>query len=358
MKRAIVAVAILLLSSAPVGAARTGAIEGRVLDGRRDSPVGGAEVVLTIGTDDDVTRQTVRSDERGRFSFDDLATGDDYVYALDARFEGGLFAGGAVRLPADTDRKPVINTTLRVWPTIDDPNAILIRRDSLFVTAGEGGLDVIESVLVLNTSSRAYIGRGTSGISLGFALPAGAAQSGVRIVDSTIDVPEIARTEYGFGITAAIPPGTEGERFTFAYRVPGSAGNYQLGRVALYPVLETSVHATEPLEIAGNRLSESGSVTVGGDSYRRWSTTDALDAGDTLQIQAVAEATGGVWLQAGVAAAIVVAGGLFAVTVWRRRGPGHDGVLEQIAELDLRHDAGEISDDKWMDRRAELKARL
>jgi hypothetical protein len=37
---------------------------------------------------------------------------------------------------------------------------------------------------------------------------------------------------------------------------------------------------------------------------------------------------------------------------------GRDDLIAAIAELDLRHEAGEISSEQWAKRRAELKSRV
>ncbi|HEV3472290.1 MAG TPA: hypothetical protein VG408_03675, partial [Actinomycetota bacterium] len=202
----------------------------------------------------------------------------------------GTFAGGAVTIPDDTQQIPVIDTTMRVWPTTTDPSVVLIRRDDMFVVSNERGAAVIESVTVANTSTKAYIGRGQSlsddpsGASLGFALPPGARD--IAILDSEIDIPKLVPIGAGAAATVAIPPGET--RVTFSYSLPSSAGNIDLSRPALYPTVEFSVFAEEPLEVRSNRLIADGEVTLSGTRYRKWTASDELNAGDPLQVLAVA----------------------------------------------------------------------
>ena len=366
----------LLWTSAP-RAAPSGSIEGRVLNGAGDKPEAGVEVVLT-GARPDGTGQLVRrakTDKKGRFEFSNVPTGNRF-YAVDASFDGGFFAGGAVELPAGTAKRPVVKTRLRVWETMSDPDAILIRRNDIFLSTGKEALDVVESVTVVNTSKRAYIGRAPAAGSaepraaLGLDLPSGADRSAVQILDSSIDVPGLVPTDSGVGITAAIPPGET--LITFAYRLPGSAGVYDFAKTALYPVLNTSVHAGDPLTIRSNRLVDNGEVTLGGTRYRRWSTTEALDAGDQLQVAAVAEAGGSPALIVGIVIAAVLAIGLLLWAFIRRRRPApvvrtsgahpvaetREHLVSLIAALDLRHRAGDVSEEEWTRRRAELKQEL
>jgi hypothetical protein len=365
------AVAVLLVTAGPAEAADTGTIRGRVLDGRTDRPKPGVTVVLTGAREDGTgtIRKTTTTDRLGRYRFTKLPAARNHVYALDAHWDGGLFAGGAVSL---TPARSMFDTTMRVWPTVDDPAAILIEHNNLFLTVAEGGIDVLESVKVANTSNRAYIGRGGgSGASrptLGFSLPPGAGDGGVQITSSDLDVPQLMRTDFGFAITAAVPPGEY--LITFAYRVPGDGGNYDLSKSALYPVLDTAVHATDPLEVEGARLEPAGEVTIRGTRYKRWTTTGELEAGDLLQMGAVAEGAGSLGLTIGIVAAAVLGIGLLA-TAFRRRGrtravpplragdhpvaETREHVISLIAALDLRHRAGDVPDDEYARKRAELK---
>jgi hypothetical protein len=368
------ALASMLLTAGTAGAADTGTIRGRVLDGRTDRPKPGVTVVLT-GVRSDGTgrmRDTTTTNHLGRYRFTKLPVAKDRVYALDANFEGGLFAGGAVSL---TPARSVFDTTLRVWPTTRDPSTILIEHNNQFLTAVAGGIDVLESVKVVNTSNRAYIGRGggssTTRPSLGFALPAGAGDGGVQITSSDLDVPQLMRTGFGFAITAAVPPGEY--LITFAYKVPGAGGNYDLSRTALYPVLTTAVHAKDPLQVEGTGLEERSDVTIRGTRYKRWSTTEPLKPGDSLQISAVASAGGSLGLIAGIVAATALGIGLFVLAFLRRSrariapvlGSGahpvaetREHVISLIAALDLRHRAGDVPDHIYRRKRAELKQKL
>lgn len=316
-------VLILLAALAPstARAADTGVIEGIVQDGRTNEPRPGVKIELIAGNSagDIEFRRRAISDNRGRYRFERLPSGDGFFYSLDARFQGGRFAGGAVTIPDDTERMPVIDTTMRVWPTTTDPSVILIRRDDMFVVSNERGAAVIESVTVANTDQRAYIGRGEalsddpSGASLGFALPPGARD--IAILESDLDIPDLVPIGSGVAATIAIPPGET--RVTFSYSLPSAAGNIDLSRPALYPTLEFSVFAEEPLEVRSNRLEPRGDVTLSGTHYRRWSASSELDAGDPLQVLAVA--TGSVPVAPLVIGAIVIALGFLVALLFRRR---------------------------------------
>ena len=370
----------LVVAAAPVAAAERGAIEGRVINETRGKPQAGVTVTLTGGGPGvGEVNETDVTDDRGRYSFTGLRTGDDIFYAVDATFEGGLFAGRPISLPDDTEEPPVIDTTLRVWAPTTDPSAILVRRNDLFVVQRRGAVAVIESVRVVNPTNNAYIGRGSATApdagapspSLGFALPDTARPETLEWVDADIDVPQTVDIPgLGFGITSAIPPGQVS--FTFTYQLEGTGGTYDLSRTAPYAISDLSVFAEPPLEVTGNRLVADGSVEIEGTTYARWSSRDSIDPADPVQILVVAEGGSSMTLIGGLIAGLLVllVGAVLLFRKGRRKrsrtAPRSLGsapatrpeVVTAIAELDLRHDNNELSDTEWAAQRAALKARL
>lgn len=371
--RAALALALVLVTAAPAAAAETGTIRGRVLNETTGEPQPGVRVTLTTALDDgsESRRITTTTDERGRYVFDELATGDDRFYAVDARHDGGLFAGGVVRLPEDTTRPPVIESTLRVWDTTTDPAAIVVRRDSIFVVPSDDGVGVIEALVVANIADDAYIGRGRelgadkdgAVASLGFAVPAGAELAPVPIVESDIDFPQLVETSFGFAATVAIPPGQW--RVVYSYEVTGEGGTYDLSRPALYPTLELGVYAGEPLAVNGNRVAPDGERDVQGKTYDLYSSSETLEAGDPIDMIVVAEASAGNLLAiGGIVAAVIVAAGALVLVIRRRsrrapaEEPRREDVVEAIARLDLAKEQGLIHETEWASRRDALKRSL
>ena len=366
----------LLLLATPATAADTGKIVGRVMNATKDRPQPGVEVTLTgaLADGSDRMTRTVTTDRAGRYTFDNLPTGEERMYVIDAGYRGGFFPSRALSLPADTTRKPVIDTTLRVWDTTTDPTAVLITRDDMFAVLGEQGVRIIESVTVVNQTDLAYIGRGAEQAgdqpapSLGFSLAVDCSSTSVSIVDSDLDLPQLQCTDFGFGVTTAIPPGET--RTTFSYDIPGDTGTFNLSRTALYDIAEMSVFAADPLVLDTNRLVEQDEVTLAGKEYRRWSSRSAIDPGDSVQVIATATADLNVGLIAGAVATVVVAIGLLAFGLKRRRSkreeeepapPGatpDDDLVRAIAELDVAYEKGDLSEEDWSARRSSLKERI
>ena len=376
----VVVVLALFQPASPAAAAQNnGVIRGRALNGATGSPQSGVVMVLTQtrrGGESTATYRA-RTDHEGRYRFEELATGDRLLYALDARYDGGLFSGRVLQIPEQKEPAPVIDTTLKVWETTSDPRAVILSRDDLFVRPADGGLSVIESVTVANLTHLAYIDRAASmratgpgpAASLGFALPVDGecrpAECGIGAAEP-IDIPVIVPREYGFAATVAIPPGRS--QITYSYRVQGSGGSFDLSRTALYPTAETSIYATEPIELDSARLLPDGEATIGGDSYRVWSSREGIDAGDQIGAVAVAQAGASASLVGGVGAALLVmlvAGG-YALKRRRKASAApaqpepmsRDEIVRRIAELDLEFREGELERERWQEERVRLKARL
>jgi hypothetical protein len=391
LRLALAAVAIACsLVAAPASAAETGTIQGRVINASTGRPQSGVTVTLTSakadGTEQERTR--VETSKDGRYTFGDLPTGDALVYAVDASFQGGIFAGGVIFLPDDTAKSPVVETKLRVWPTTTDPAVIQIPRNSLFASQQANSVGVIESVTLFNSSQKAYIGRGRASggdaatPSVAFALPETAVRDDngspqIQIIKADIDLPTLLPSEFGFAATAAIPPGQH--KVTFTYVVPGTGGSFDISRRALYTTVKFEVYAAPPLEIRSNRLTEEGEVAVGDKDYVRYSSADPIEAGDPIQALAIAEAGTPAALVGGaiaIGAVILLLGGFGLLRLRGRKPPKgaeptaedlsaasqradeRQELLVAIAKLDLQREADTITEEQWRNERDALKKRL
>lgn len=376
----IVAVAIALALPTPGHAAERGSVTGVVVNESTGNPQPGVKVTLVGSTADlsDSFERTATTDARGRFRFRGLEAGAERFYTIDAVYKGGLYPSDALQIPDDTDVPPVIETTTRVWEPTTDPEVMIVRRNIAFAIPRGDSIAVVESLKIVNLSEDAYIGRGAEldasepSPTFGLALPSGATESTVAILQSSLTVPQLEPTSFGMALTAAIPPGET--ELTYSYRLAGEGGSYDLSRTALYPVLELSVLAEDPLRVESNRLDEDGEQTIDGTEYRRWSAADDLDPGDQVQAIAIADAgTSATLIGGAVALGLLLVGAVaFALirrTVRRRdqEPPGdgdaevpadRDDLVVEIARLDLDYQAGRLDRTQWSERRTGLKAEL
>lgn len=375
----VLVLALGMMAPNPAYAAAYGTIKGHILDADSGKPRAHVLVALSGAKRDGtglILRKT-RTDAGGAYSFGHLPTGRDRFYALDAVYQKGTFAGRAISIPANTSTPPVIDTTLRVYPTIENPQAMLVSSDNIFVVPNDRGVGVIEAVHYSNQTNHAYIGRAMAAggsnatrPSLGFSLPPQTQKQGVRIVRSSLDVPGIVPSDFGFSMTAAIPPGANS--ITFGYEILGDTADFSLNHTALYPTIRYQVFVADPLQVNSALLKRTGTVRIGGAKYTGYTSRTPLNAGDQMEATAVAEAGVNASLLAGIAGAGLL---LIALIVWAgvRRKRSRSGapvqaeapaagsraaLVEEIARLDLSYRAGRLDETEWETRRADLKGRL
>lgn len=351
-------------------------IKGTVLLARTDRPVPGAQVRVLGGRADGggrVFTETATTKKDGEYSVE-VPGRPGLEFAVEARFDGGLFVGDSTVVKRGTTRTMDVN----VWKTTSDPDAITITGDQLVVAQDESNTGVLEVVTVENGTRFAYIGRGRSmgakdddaSPTLGFALPSEAVGQPVELVDSSLNRLYATETDFGFAATVAIPPGET--TATYRYLIPGEGGRFDLTRRALYPTQQVTVLATDPLEIESDRLSFDGEEDIGSDEYRKWSSRNAFDAGDLIPVLAIAEGSAssslwvGILIGFGVILLLVIVGVLLRARPpapkIKKPGPvkhlSQEELVAAIAHLDLQHEGGEISDEHWTEERMRLKSLL
>lgn len=365
-------------SSARAQSAKPTVLEGKVLLAVSDKPVAKATVRVLGGRADGqgrVFKENTRSDNNGTYSVT-LPNRKGLEFAVEAEYDGGLFVGDSLQV------KPGSKASLdiKVWKTASDPGAITITDDRMVVAQDETSTQVLEVVTVENDSRFAYVGRGRSlgakndgdSPTLGFALPTQAVGQPVELIDSSLNRLYATETDFGFASTVAIPPGETSA--TFRYVIPGDGGRFDLTRRALYPTDEITILATDPLEIDSDRFRYEGEEEISDEQFGRWSSRKGFDAGDTVPVLAIAEGSEssslwvGMLIGFGVILVFVIVGLLLRSRPPARaprvrksapaKLPSQDELVAAIAELDLKHDAGEITDSAWNEERMRLKSLL
>ena len=359
-------------------------VRGRVVHGGTGRPVDGATVRLLSALPDGSGRrqEEVVTKSNGAFAFENLRRGRQRQYALEAVYDDGLFVDESFELGKDERVEDIT-----VWDTTSDPSVITVVRDEIFIpdAGDENGAGVIEAVTVENSGDEAYIGRGQTlggetgpgAPTLGFSVPTQAIGKRIDIVSSDLDRLYASDAGFGFVATVAIPPQREITTI-FTYGIEQSTGTFDVSKRVLYPTEELSVYAGDPLEVSSNRLDAAGDETIEGQRYSKWTSTGGFDAGDLVSISVIAEGSsspGFVWGLAG-ALGVIVLGTAVGLLMRRdrtnemrtgqeKRAPAarseaasRQEILVEIAELDLRHQSGDVSDEEYAIKRAELKKKV
>jgi hypothetical protein len=360
------------------------AASGKVVMGTSGVPLPEGLRVTVLQTDESGTPQ-------GSPSFSPVAPDGSFSFEADpARGHLiGLFHRGVTysRLlePGQTE---VVELT--IFETTSDPSVVKIASDSMTIlqSSAEGQSDVLE-VLQLqrftNSSDRAYTGSAPE--------PSGGTGEGeeprevlkLPLPESAFDLAP-ADVANGAGLataqgrlvaTTAVVPGETSVAYLYKVKVPRTG--WQLRREVYHPTDHIDLLVGKSLELGaapGFRFQED--KTLGGVEYRRW-RSGALNPGAVLQadIGFPAGSSNGVWFGFATVAAVVGAVFLGSSILRRRRraaealnspdpatpeqpgaGPTREELIEQVAALDLKFEAGGLDRADYESERSSLLAKL
>lgn len=144
-----------------VAAETRGTIDGVVLDGTaRNAPLAGAEIVLCI--DDNGRRVPVaesRSDDQGRFTFENLPAGEALTFVAGANRSEVHYPGPHIRL---STQSPHASIQIVAYAAVEEPCPLEAREHSIVVRAEQGVLHISESLWIVNPGDRTFVGLSVS----------------------------------------------------------------------------------------------------------------------------------------------------------------------------------------------------
>ena len=263
----LVLTAVAILYSPYAAAQEPTELTGRVINLSADGqPPVGLEVILHVFTPSGgVDTRTAVTDADGAFAFANVPTGLEVRYALTATYRDITYGVEPENLQA-----PVV---LGVYETTNDLAALNIDSHILIVRGAdpkENLVSAAEVVLVSNTEDRAFqpILQPASAMNfLRFTVPTGT--SGLQ-VQSDLPSGDIMDVGTGFGLTAAVPPGSHQVSFNYTFPYEGGIASFSptfLQGASIFRIL-----IPEGLgEASGTGLTEAQQTSIGDETYRVWS---------------------------------------------------------------------------------------
>ncbi len=366
---------LTLAAAAPSGAEEAGTIAGRVQNGTAGGgSVAGLAVTLRhfSGMQLAEERQAETAAD-GSFSFDGLPTGLQDAYFVVVRYAGVDYFSPMIQLNA----QPQQTVELTVYETTDDASVVRVNSRSLVIAGASPELrvvDVMDIVIVENTSDRTYVGD-RDGVVLRIPLPEGAQEISPQ---PGFDYGQPRLEGNTLLTTGPVPPGSH--TLVLSYTVPytGTRATLSVGTAMPTGTLRVLVRQGT-YELNSRSLIDTGTVEVSGVTYRVLAV-DAPVVGDVHVVQVSRLPRTGFFrdlpLGASIALVVGIVGVLAAVTltvlVLRRRRPGEtqrsasppspeDERLQLAAELnrlDEARAAGELDEEEYQQRRAEVLAQL
>ena len=322
----------------------------------------------------------------GTFNFQNVDVVAGRVWMAQVMYNNVPFSSEPLH---DTDIKPGQDASLAVTisESSTDSSVLSVQRLHIFFDFSVPGiLQVAELFIVQNNTDKAVVAANSNSPALKFDLPAGA--TGLSFTDGSLGDGRYVQTATGFGDNQAVPPqGTAQVLFAYEMDYTNNTANVSVpipmpvdSAVVLVPA-GGGVSVTGPQVTSAGTQNVSGAsamavfsasnlargsmldLTVSGQPSSAAAATASTDSGSPLALIiglaffGVVLAGGGYWLivQRRAAAAPAEA---YADSVPAEPAESVESLLDAIVALDDLYQAGELPEEAYKERRAELKSRL
>lgn len=370
----------------PPLAAGTGVISGTITNRTTGAPLDGAEVQLGVFDEtNQLESRTTTTDATGVYRFAGLPTDPGVAFAVRLEYpEDVPYSSAFVTFE---DGATELNLPVSVYETTNDPSGIRAERVHYIVEFDAGVAFVAELLVFSHDGERTYIGDGNHVLAI--PLPAGAQD--LEVNDGELGG-RFIQIDNGFVDLLPLPPGDNVRQILFRYSLPFSGTSLDLVRSLPYPVGTINALVSDVgQQVTSDELATNAKRQSQSGAYHNLSAQDVpANQPVTLRITGLPSSTGGGvamgggeaatstgggvsrWIILGAIALAVAAAAVLLVALPLARGrrarlpagdaahAGNDAgsLIDALAQLDLAHEAGEISDAAYRDRRLRLKAQL
>lgn len=309
----------------------------------------------------------------GTYTFPDVEIVPGRAFIVSVNYQGFTFNSDVFHNLGEPVSSP-IELPVTVYDTTTDLSALRVDRLHVFFDfTNPDVIQVAELFLLNNTGSKVISGNAPGQPVVEFELPAGASnlqfQSGAA-------GGRFVMTEKGFADTQPILPGA-GSQILFAYDLPLSRRTTVRIPINL-PVDAAIVMIPQgTMTLQSSQLQPMGQRQIQGVTLDLFSTTD-LQAGSTLEMTLSGRMSSPINLQTGqtgaliagaLALVLVAVGGVFwylrqqkSTTPVDEQPPveteSREALMDAIIALDDLYKSGQLSEEVYQQRRAELKDRL
>ncbi len=360
---------------APLGQG-AGIITGTITNKSNGQVVPNAAVELAIFDDMSLleTRKTT-SDATGLYRFTDLPT--DLSFAFVTRV---VYPAGGLNYNSEPAQFlsgiQTLNLPVTVFETTADPAGVRADRVHFIVEFDGERAYIAEMVVFSLDGDKAYAGDGT-GV-LKFTLPPGAA-------DLEIEGGEVGGrylpAQDGFVDTAPLAPGQGTRQMLYRYSIPYTRSSLDLVRSLAYPAANVNVLVADVgAKVASEQLRDQTVRQTSGGAFISLSGQNVpANQPITLRFSDLPLGVSGPAAGAGtlqpaandralllilIGAVGLMAALLVALPLLRHQNEpaaaaaGQGSLVDALAQLDMLHRAGEISEEAYRDQRVRLKAQL
>jgi mono/diheme cytochrome c family protein len=327
-----------------------------------------------------VITQTVDIQHDGTFMFGEVPMLNGRVFLTTTSYQGATYSSDIATVQSGQNN---ISLPITVYSTTTDASALSVDRLHLFFDQVDPQtMEVIELYVISNPGTKTIVPVKEGDPVVTFKLPAGA--TNLQFQDGSLGG-RYVQTPDGFGDTVAVRPGSGSYQVIFSFDLPY---NNQLDLVQPITLPTNAVVILAPegaVTVKGDQFQDAGSRDVQGTQYHMYNGP-AYSPGQEMRLtvtsgsgaQGLSLAAGGSTnLLIGVGAfgvALIVAGAFLFMRSRGRAVPQADQttttmpaapvsedaetIMDAILALDDLYKEGQLPEDAYHQRRAELKSRL
>jgi mono/diheme cytochrome c family protein len=330
---------------------------------------------------------TLTSHVNGLFTFENIETPAGRVFMAGVEY-GGVTYGSDVFEVEDPSQP--ITLLVNVYETTTDTSALIVERLHIFYDFSvEGQMDVVELIIISNSSEKTIVAEEEGGPVVQIQLPEGA--SNIQFQDGTLGVEYLA-IPGGFADTRSVQSGATDFQILVGFTLPYE-DELIFEQSLSYPVQTTTILVPEMgVKVKSDQVTDSGTRDVQGVTYRVYSSMEipgnilALEfsgkprvgtSGSLLDSLNNPQTRNGLLFGLGAFGLVLILAGIW---LYRRQnsldedeeGEGEeeeedeeyeneesqDNLIDAIIALDDLYKSGELPQEAYQQRRAVLKERL
>jgi mono/diheme cytochrome c family protein len=325
--------------------------------------------------------QTTTTKADGSFVFDNISMPPGRAFIVITEYGNTAYNTDVGQAEAG---KNSLNLPLEIYESSTDPSILKVDRLHLFFEFVDSQtVRVVELYVISNPTQKTLVAAEKGQPVVRFALPQGA--ENLEFQDGVLGQ-RFIQTEDGFGDTVAVPPGQGQYELLYAYTLPYDR-KLELDQPVSLPVDAVVILVPEGgVKIKSDMLTDNGTQDVQGAKYRLFEGA-SLTPGERLRMSITGKPTSGQpTVSTGSSTNLMIGLGVFGVALvlagvllWRRTRssaaeeepddeipavepePSTESIetlMDAIIALDDLYGAGQLPEDAYLKRRADLKARL
>jgi hypothetical protein len=326
-----------------------------------------------------VITQTTQVERDGTYIFDPVEMPEGRVFLTTVEFDGATYGSEIGQVESGISQ---LNMPISVYETTTDSSILSADRLHLFFEfIDPQTVQVIELFIISNPTTQTLVAPATGEPTLSFQLPEGAAN--LQFQDGQLGE-RYVETPGGFGDTVPIRPGMGLYQVVFAFEMPYER-SLELVQPLDLPVQSVVILVPEDsIKVKAEGLEDGGTRPVEDMQYHMFNI-NSLPAGEPLRISLSGRpSVGAPGLSTGTSSEVLIGLGalglvLVVAGVWLYRRNQADAaeleeetggepqvesaedsetLMDAILALDDLYQSGEIPEEAYRARRAELKGRL